>query len=322
MYRTHPTIQEQAQINTSHLATRTKKIVVLIPAYNEERFIGSVVLQTLKYVDDVIVIDDGSTDKTAEIANAAGAIVLKHETNFGKGIALNTGFEYARLLDPDVVITFDGDYQHLPEELMSVAIPIIHNEADIVVGSRYIGDASDVPLQRIIGHWGFTTLTNVLSGTSLTDSQSGFRAFSKTALLALTFSSKSFSVESEMQFLAKDQKLRVVEVPITIKYPDKPKRSVINHGFIVLNGILGLVIQHRPLLFFSILGMTFILIGSAAGLWVINRYQESQELAIGTALIVVILITTGFSIIFTGILLHTIRALRVELEKALKPKNT
>lgn len=321
MYATQPTIEEKHLTNTSyHLSGQTKNIVVLIPAYNEERFIGSVVLQALRYVDSVIVIDDGSRDNTADIAQAAGATVLKHETNSGKGVALNTGFEYARLLNPDVVITFDGDYQHLPEELTRVAEPVLKDEADITVGSRYLGDSSDVPMQRVLGHWGFTTLTNVLSGTTLTDSQSGFRAFSKEAITALTFSSKSFSVESEMQFLAKDHRLRVVEVPITIKYPDKPKRSVISHGLIVLNGILGLVVQHRPLLFFSTLGLAFVLLGFTLGLWLIDRYQQSQELAIGTGLIVVMLVSIGFSIIFTGIVLHTIRALRIELETALKIK--
>ncbi len=321
MYTVQPSIKKDPSANGSyHLEPLSKKIVVLIPAYNEERFIGSVVLQVLNYVDTVIVIDDGSQDNTASIAKAAGATVLQHESNAGKGVALNTGFEFARQLDVDVVICFDGDYQHLPEELANVAKPILNDEADIAVGSRYLGDASDVPMQRVIGHWGFTTLTNALSGTSLTDSQSGFRAFSKAALIALTFSSKSFSVESEMQFLAKDNKLRVIEVPITIKYPDKPKRSVISHGLIVLNGLLGLVIQHRPLLFFSALGMAFILVGFLAGIWIIDRYQDSQELAIGMALIVVMLISVGFSVVFTGILLHTIRALRVELEAALKIK--
>ena len=218
--------------------TQARSVVLVIPAYNEERFIGSVVLKARQYVDEVIVIDDGSTDCTGQIARAAGAIVVQHPQNYGKGVALNTGFAKVREFSPDVVITIDGDWQHLPEEISLVAQPVLEGEADLVVGSRYLEQTSTVPLKRIVGHWGFNVLTNVSSGTPLTDSQSGFRAFSPAALSQMTFSSSGFSVECEMQFLARDLRLRVLEVPITIRYHDKPKRSVLKHGLIVLDGLI------------------------------------------------------------------------------------
>ncbi len=293
--------------------------VVVIPAYNEERFIGSVVLKTRKIADVVIVVDDGSHDATAEIAEAAGAIVVRHDGNKGKGMALNTGFLKAKEYHPDVVITLDGDWQHMPEEMALVAAPILKGDADIVVGSRYLERTSDVPMQRVIGHWGFTSLTNLASGVSLTDSQSGYRAFSANALEALAFSSNSFSVESEMQFLAKDHELKVVEVPITIRYVDKPKRNLMSHGLVVLNGILRLVAQHRPLLFFALPGTFIVLAGLVLGALVVNNYWLYDNLAIGTALIVVILLLSGMFLLFTGIVLHSIRVVVMELKNSYKP---
>ncbi len=288
--------------------------VVIIPAHNEERYIGSVVIKARRIANTVIVVDDGSSDSTAEIAELAGALVVRHEVNRGKGVALNTGFKRARDFNPDVVITLDGDWQHRPEEMALVAAPILKDEADIVVGSRYLAKHSDVPRQRVIGHWGFTSFTNIVSGVALTDSQSGYRAFSRAALNALSFSSDSFSVESEMQFLAKDHKLRVLEVPITVRYVDKPKRNVLHHGMIVLNGILRLVAQHRPLLFFAVPGVVILLIGLVLGGWVVYTYNLHQALAVGTALIVVLLVLVGVFLLFTGIVLHSLRVLLTELK--------
>jgi glycosyltransferase involved in cell wall biosynthesis len=198
--------------------------VAEIPAYNEQRFIGSVVLQTLQYADTVIVVDDGSTDDTAQIAKAAGAQVVRHPHNQGKGIALNTGFSAARALDPQVVVTLDADGQHLPEEITRVVAPVLEDRADIVVGSRYLESKSKVPLHRVWGHKAFNLVNNLASGVSLSDSQSGFRAFSPSALRAISFRSNGFTVESEMQFLAQKHALRLSDIPITIQYHDKPKR--------------------------------------------------------------------------------------------------
>src|SRR5689334_3666002 len=148
------------------------KILVIIPAYNEERFIGSVVLKVRQHAESVIVVDDGSTDGTAEIAEAAGAIVVKHSENRGKGAALNTGFQQARQLKPEVLVLLDGDGQHLPEEVPLLIAPVVRGEADIVIGSRYLQKRSQVPTHRVWGHQAFNWLTNLISGTRTTDSQS------------------------------------------------------------------------------------------------------------------------------------------------------
>jgi glycosyltransferase involved in cell wall biosynthesis len=292
-------------------------VVAIIPAYDEARYIGSVVLMTRRFVETVIVVDDGSHDETAQIAEAAGALVIRHSHNAGKGVALNTGFQRARQLHPQAVVMLDADWQHQPEQIGQVIAPVLRGEADIVVGSRYLEAGSDVPAQRVVGHWGFTHLTNLTSGVHLTDSQSGYRAFSPAALDVLSFRSHSFSVESEMQFLARQHKLRVVEVPITIRYLDRPKRSLMSHGWTVLNGLLRLVAANRPLLFFGVPGALAVLLGAVLGVQVIETYNRTLTLAVGTALQVVILVLGGMFFLITGIMLHAIRILAQEIKDLL-----
>lgn len=299
------------------------RVVAIIPAYNEERTIGSVVLRAMAHVHDVVVVDDGSTDATAQIAEAAGAIVVRHKRNRGKGAALNTGFYKARELDPDALVLLDADGQHLPNEVPNVLAPVLADEADIVVGSRYIGNGNGhangngnghgVPRHRVVGHWAFTTLTNVTSGVKVSDSQSGFRALSWRAIQALNFSSDGFSVESEMQFLAGELGLRVAEVPITADYVDKPKRPVVAHGLMVLNGMLHLVGQYRPLLFFGVPGLVVLLAGLVWGALVIDLYRVHGGLAIGYAMISVLLTILGAMTLTTALILHSMRGLLLEL---------
>lgn len=145
-------------------------LIAIIPAYNEERFIGSVVLKAKKFVDTVMVVDDGSSDLTAEIAQTAGAVVVPMGHNRGKGAALNFGFQKARELGAHAVVILDADGQHRPEEIPTVLAPIQEERADIVVGSRYLERKSRVPFARILGHRFFNYFTNWLTGTHITES--------------------------------------------------------------------------------------------------------------------------------------------------------
>ncbi|HUV89197.1 MAG TPA: glycosyltransferase family 2 protein [Anaerolineae bacterium] len=292
---------------------RSRPIVAVIPAYNEERYIGSVVLKTRKHVDTVIVVDDGSTDLTAEIAEAAGAVVVRHEGKEGKGTALSTGFRRIRELDPAAVVMLDGDGQHLTEEVPQLLAPVLRGEADLVIGSRYLQKGGGVPRHRIWGHRAFNLLTRVASGVGASDSQSGFRAFSPRAIEYMRFSSEGFSVESEMQFLAKEHNLRLAEVIITANYVEKSKRPVVKHGLLVLDGVLHLIGQYRPLLFFGVPGLVVLLAGIGWGGWVVLIYQRSQTLAIGYALISILLTIVGSLSLFAGIILHSVRGLLLEL---------
>lgn len=292
---------------------QTSPVAVIIPAYNEERFIGSVVLKLRQNPITVIVVDDGSSDDTAVIAQAAGAIVLRHASNRGKAQALNTGFRHARSLHPAAIVTIDADGQHLPEQLASLLCPILEGRADIVIGSRYLQPAPATPRHRRLGHWFFNHLTRLASGVAVTDSQSGYRAFSPRAYTADLFHTSGFTVESEMQFLARQHDLRLLEVPVTIRYLDKPKRPVWQHGLSVLNGILRLTGQYRPLLFFGLPGLIFILIGFSAAAWVVQRYIQVRAFAIGTALSSLLVTMIGLVSLSTGIILHSVRGLLLDL---------
>lgn len=289
------------------------KVAVVIPAYNEERFIGSVVLKTLRFPVTVIVVDDGSSDDTALIAQAAGATVVRQPQNKGKGAAINAGLRKAREANPEAIVLIDGDGQHLPEQLPQIVRPVLEGTADVVVGSRYLDKTSDVPWQRILGHRFFNLATRLASGVAVSDLQSGYRAFSPQAFNHELFHSKGFAVEAEMQFWAHENRLRVAEVPITIRYADKPKRPVVEQGLRVLNGVLKLAGQYRPLLFFSIPGGIMLIGGIAWGLWVVDRYEKIHQLATGFAMLSVLLSIFGLIMMSTGFTLHSIRGLLLDM---------
>lgn len=299
-------------------AHRDVPALVAIPAYNEERCIGSVVLQVQLQGYEVLVIDDGSGDDTAEIAAAAGARVERHERNQGKAAAMNTAFGIARALNVPALVVLDGDGQHRPAEIERVLRPVLTNQADVVIGSRFLMESEGgIPPVRRGGQAAVTLATNVASGTKVTDSQSGFRAFSRAAIELLHFSSYGFSVEVEMQFQARAHGLRILEMPITALYFDAPKRNVVGQGLEVLNGILKLVGRHRPFLFFSVPGMILLLIGLGFGLYVTQIYLATQTLAIGYAFVTVLAGVIGMLALFTGLLLHSIRGAFLDLERRL-----
>jgi len=284
--------------------------IAVIAAFNEDRFIGSVVLKTRRYVDHVIVVDDGSQDQTAAVAAEAGAIVLRHDHNQGKAQAVNTGLRKAREMNAALVILIDADGQHDPAEIPALIAPIEAGAADMVVGSRFLGVRNRIPRWRILGQHALTLMTNMASGVAITDSQSGFRALSQRAINAMAFRPEGgFSLESEMQFLAQQHRLTIREVPVSVTYAERPKRNPLGHGLQVLNGIVVLVSQHRPLIFFGLPGVLILLAGILLGVVVVQRYNEYQTLAVGTALISLLLSLIGIQTLFTGIILHSIRAL-------------
>ncbi|OAT85107.1 hypothetical protein A6M21_07090 [Desulfotomaculum copahuensis] len=218
------------------------KIIAVIPAYNEERHIGEVVRKTRLYVDQVFVIDDGSTDRTEEIARTAGATVIKHKENMGKGEAVNTAFNLAREIRPLIMVLLDGDNQHDPDEIPLLVNKLLDKKCDMVVGSRFMRQ-NEIPAYRMLGQHVLTLTTNLGSGIKLTDSQSGFRAFSLAAIDQMHFNESGLSVESEMQFIAGEKRLKVQEVPISTNYDDEVKRNPIVHGVGVLLRVISLSLQ-------------------------------------------------------------------------------
>ena len=209
-------------------------LVAIIPAFNEEEALPDVIAKTLKYVDKVIIVNDGSIDKTAEVAIEAGAEVINHSTNLGKGEALKSGFKAVG--NDSIIITIDGDGQHNPDEIPDLIKPIIENGADLVNGSRYMnGPEENTPAYRRVGQRVLDIATNISAGITVTDSQSGFRAFSPKSKSCFRFKDTGFGIESEMLVDAAEAGLKIVEVPITVRYDvDGSTKDPITHGVGVL----------------------------------------------------------------------------------------
>jgi hypothetical protein len=293
--------------------------VAIIPAYNEDKYISGVVLKTRRYADRVVVVDDGSTDLTGVLAEESGATVITQHPNQGKGAAVRAGLLWAQQAEMDAVVLLDGDGQHNPHDVVRLVEPVLGGKADIVVGSRFIGQDArrNIPRWRQAGQRTLNAATALSSGTGLTDSQSGFRAFSRraVAVLCAELTSTDFTVESEMQFLARQHNLRTVETPVVVDYDVALKRNPILHGVEVLNGILKLVGQARPLLFVSFPGVVVLALGLLLGLTVVDIYGRTQELAVGYALLTVLLAVVGILALFTGITLHTMRAYFIQFSR-------
>jgi glycosyltransferase involved in cell wall biosynthesis len=285
------------------------KVVAAIPCHNEERCVGSVVVKAKKFVDCVVVIDDGSTDATAEIASGAGAAVHAHGENRGYGAAIRSAMAEARRLGADILVVLDGDGQHDPNEIPSLIRPLVEGESDIALGSRFIGDGQKPPLYRRVGQRVLTATTNIGSGQRVSDSQSGFRAYSARALRELRLVESGMSISSEIQFAVSRSGLKVAEVPINVSYADKSKRSAVGHGFSVLSRIFVLISLKQPLVLFGVPGLGLLAGGLVLGARVLSIYGETNQLALGTALGTVLLCLAGLLSLFAALMLQSMKEL-------------
>ncbi|MEI6797465.1 MAG: glycosyltransferase family 2 protein, partial [Methanomassiliicoccales archaeon] len=243
-------------------------IVAVIPAYKEELTIASVVVLAFQYADVVIVIDDGSPDRTSDIAEAVGAQVIRLAQNGGKAKALMAGLAAALELNPDCTVMIDGDGQMDPDEIPVVTAPILQGKADLVIGSRFLDKESSVPKHRRVGQEVLTAATNAGSTLKITDSQSGYRALSLLALQNMDFKSSHYAVESEMIVHFETRNLRIVEVPVGVRYdvPKGHKKSTATHGISVLEQIVSFIGFRRPLYVFGIPGLLLTCFGLLLGL--------------------------------------------------------
>ncbi len=290
----------------THKKETMTKILAAIPAYNEDVAIGSVVLRCRPYVREVLVVDDGSDDETATVARLAQASVIQHLTNRGKGAAVQAAIAYARTNGFDVMVLLDGDGQHDPALIPELLGPITRGEADIVVGTRKLS-TSHMPLHRRVGQKVLDLLTSYGSKTSVTDSQCGFRALSRAAIDSLDLDANDFSIESEMIIDAQEKNLRVVEVPISVRYDvDGSTKNPLSHGFGVMDRVLGIIAVRHPLLFFGMVGGTLFIIGVAIGFVALETYRSAPSLAIGYSFLVVIFLIVGGLATFAGIMLNVL----------------
>jgi glycosyltransferase involved in cell wall biosynthesis len=193
------------------------RVVAVLPAYNLEKSIASIVERTRPFVDAVLVVADGSKDRTGEAARAAGAIVPEPEAVRGKGFAIIKGIQESRKLAPDVVILLDSDGQHLPEEIPVLLKPLEEGRAELVSGSRMLGTLRTSRI-NVIGNWGLRMLSFLVTWRWLSDTETGYRAFRAEALYAIPLKSRGYEIESELMLRAMYRRLRIVEVPITVPF--------------------------------------------------------------------------------------------------------
>ena len=283
------------------------KVIVGIPAFNEEKNIAKIIVKLKRKYDHVIVCDDGSSDMTQDIATSLGAIVIKHSTNLGYGAAIKTIFNESKKIDCDVLVTFDADGQHQISEIDSILKPIIKNNADIVIGSRFLGSAKDLPKYRKIGIKTITSLTNTLTGSNITDSQSGFRAYSKKVLNEITPTESGMGISTEILIKSAKNKMRMTEIPITISYEGNThSQKAVSHGTSVVMSTIKHVAIERPLLYYGVTGLCFTILGLIFGGWTIQIFSEERILAPGFALIGIGGVILGTILLITATILYSI----------------
>ena len=281
------------------------KVLAGLAAYNEARYVGSIVVQARQYVDEVIVVDDGSTDNTARVAELAGATVIRHGENRGKGAAVQSILAAAKKRKPDVLVLLDADAQHDPNEIPALVKPVSQG-FDLVIGSRE-AQKDKTPKYRRIGQKVIFGSSRLASGTKVADSESGFRALSPRAINELDLKAQGFAIESEMITFAADKNLKITEVPISNIYTkDGSTLNPVRQGIDVLGRIVVMISQRRPLFFFGLAGIILLIVALIFGIRVINIALETGNLAIGSTILTTMFIIAGMLSIFTGVILNAV----------------
>ena len=284
------------------------KVIVGIPAFNEEKNIASIITKLSTIADTILVCDDGSTDLTATIAKKIGAIVIKHEKNLGYGAAIRSLFLKAKDLDGDILVTFDADGQHRIDDIKNVIKPIVNQEADLAIGSRFLDESEkEVPQYRKVGIKVITKITNASIKKQLTDSQSGFRAYSRKIISELNPSETGMGVSTEILIKASSKNFRIVEVPIKIIYEGNTStHNPITHGSSVIISTIKYTSLQRPLTFYGIPSVVFLIIGGVFSYVAIQFYVEVGRLNTNLTIISASTVLIGVVLLITAILLFSL----------------
>lgn len=284
------------------------EIVVGIPAYNEEKNIAAIIAKLYKITKNVIVCNDGSSDMTGIIAEKMGAIVVNHNKNLGYGAGIRSLFLKAKELNFDVLVTFDADGQHRVEDINAILAPIIKNECDIVIGSRFLNkDNKNIPTYRKAGIKTITSFANTATDIKVTDSQSGFRAYNKKVLEDIIPSEYGMSVSTEILIKSSKKGFRVKEVPITVLYEgDTSTHHPLSHGISVILGTMKFISIEHPLKFYGIPGITFLGIGLFFIIWTIQVFTETRQVITNIALIGLGSTIVGTMLVMTSIMLYSL----------------
>lgn len=293
------------------------KVLVAIPAYNEGPTIADVIDGATPHADEVLVIDDGSTDSTAEEAHAAGATVIEHETNKGYGGALKTAFVEAERSGAEYLVILDGDGQHDPSDIPSLIEQEEDGAADIVIGSRFEeGSETDLPLYRRFGLRIVNTLTNLSLGvvrkqSRIADTQSGFRAYNKRAIESLAAEDgigDHMGASTDILYHAHRHGYCIDEVGTTIDYnvESASSQNPVSHGLQLVQNILRTVERERPITVLGVPGFVSSVLGVGFGYLTFANYLNTGTFPLGLALLSVFFTLAGIFAAFTAIILHSL----------------
>jgi glycosyltransferase involved in cell wall biosynthesis len=289
------------------------KILVCVPAFNESRTITEIINTSKKYADGVIVYDDGSTDDTYELASTAGATVIKSPKNIGYGAAIRALFQAAKDQNADIMVTLDSDGQHNPDQLPRLIEPLLTQNFDIVIGSRFLSrdDKEKVPRYRSLGIKTITKLTQAASYRGITDSQSGFRAYNKNALTKINLYEDGMAVSTEILLRAGEKKLLVAEVPITINYDTKntSTHNPVTHGIGVVYSVFQFISLRHPLAFYGLPGIALLGVAAYYIKHALNLFSETGYVSTNLILISVGIAIVGVVLLATAAILYTLIAL-------------
>jgi glycosyltransferase involved in cell wall biosynthesis len=283
------------------------QIIIGIPAYNEEKNIASIILKLQKITNKIIVCNDGSSDLTGSIAEKMGAIVINHQRNMGYGAAIISIFLKAKEIDADALITFDADGQHRLEDIQVVSEPIKKNQADIVIGSRFLNGEQNIPGYRKAGIKTITEITNLSSDIKITDSQSGFRAYNKKALQEIIPSEYGMGISTEILIKANKLGLRIKEVPIIVLYEGETStHHPVSHGVSVVLSTMKFISIEHPLKFYGIPGIVFLAIGLFFIVWTIQEFAQSRHIITNISLIGIGTLIFGIMLFMTSLILYSL----------------
>ncbi len=287
------------------------KIVIGLPAYNEEKNIASIIL-TLQELDySVIVCNDGSSDQTGKIAEKMGAIVVNHQKNRGYGAAIKSLFDKAKEMDSDILITFDADGQHNVSEIKDVLTPLISKKADIVIGSRFLGEGEGkIPKYRKVGIKAITKISSLSRDLDIKDTQSGFRGYNKKALNEINPTEDGMGISTEILIKASKKDLKIIEVPIIINYEGNTStHNPASHGISVMLSTMKFTALEHPLKFYGIPGIIFLVVGLFFIVWTLQEFTVSRRIITNIALIATASTILGTMFLLTAVILYSVVSL-------------
>jgi len=303
------------------------RLIIIIPAYNEEKTIGSVIEEIPKKIDDIdevkiLIIDDGSTDRTVDVATQAGADkILFHKHNMGLAKTFRDGLDAALEMGADIIVNTDADFQYNGLEIPKLIAPILEGKADLVLGDRQIGQLDHMPRGNFWGNKLATSVTRWATGLPIKDAQTGFRAFSREAALRMNLTG-DFTYTQETIIQAANKHLKIEQIPIEFRRREGKSRlisSIFRYARSAGVTIFRSFGAYHPFVIFSGIGIVCILLGLVFGFRVIIHFLKTGMVTpyLPSALLTTVLVIVGSLAILFGLLADMIRTQRMLSEDIL-----